>query len=73
MGNTTYNEAAESCARQLAKMFGSEEAAAKAIMEDPESMVAIAMDAHMAIMRKMALKAHMNPRSFASQVLSVVR
>ena len=70
---TTYEEAARSCARQLAAMFGSEADAAKALKEDPVAMVAIAMDAHMQSMRKMAVKAHMNKSAFAGQVLNAIK
>lgn len=69
----SYDEAAESCARHLARMFGSEAEAARALQEDPVTMVGIALDAHMKAMRKMAVQAHMNQSAFARQVLYVAR
>lgn len=73
MQNTdTYNEMAVSCARHLARMFGSVEDAAKALEEDPVAMVAIAIDAHMETMRTLTIAA-LTRRGFSDQVLSMVQ
>lgn len=67
------SEAAAACARHLAKMFGSEEDAIKALTEDPVTFAQIAMQSHMESARKMAVSAHMNQRAFAIEVLDQVR
>lgn len=73
MQNTdTYNEMAASCARHLASMFGSADDAAKALEQDPVSMVAIAIDAHMDTMRTLTIAA-LTRRGFSEQVLSMVQ
>lgn len=73
MKNTdTYNEMAASCARHLARMFGSAEDAAKALEQDPTAMVAIAIDAHMETMRKLT-NAALTRGDFSAQVLGMVQ
>lgn len=73
MQNTnTHNEMAASCARHLARMFGSAEDAAKALEQDPVAMVAIAVDAHMETMRTLT-NAALTRRGFSEQVLGMVQ
>lgn len=69
---TTYHEMAASCARHLARMFGSAEDAAKALEQDPTAMVAIAIDAHMETMRKLT-SAALTRKGFSEQILSMVQ
>lgn len=73
MQNTdTYHEMAASCARHLARMFGSAEDAAKALEQDPQAMVAIAIDAHMETMRTLTIAA-LTRGDFSAQVLGMVQ
>lgn len=73
MQNTnTYNEMAASCARHLARMFGSAEDAVKALEDSPIDMVAIAIDAHMETMRTLTIAA-LTRRCFSEQVLGMVQ
>lgn len=67
-----YHEMAASCARHLARMFGSAEDAAKALEDDPVSMVAIAIDAHMETMRTLTIAA-LTRGGFSEQVLGMVQ
>lgn len=73
MQNTdTYHEMAASCARHLARMFGSAEDAAKALEQDPTAMVSIAIDAHMETMRKLT-NAALTRKGFSEQILGMVQ
>lgn len=60
----TVNEAAEACARRLAKWFGGAEEAAAAMEADPIAMMEIALVDFMKERRALTLKVHMNPRPF---------
>lgn len=74
MQNTdTYHEMAASCARHIARMFGSAEDAAKALEQDPTAMVAIAIDVHMETMRKMTNAALTHRSALNAQILGMVQ
>lgn len=69
----TVEHAALSCANNLAKLFGSVEAAIEAITQDPEGMAEIAMAAFIKQQRAMTLAVHMNPQPFAKLVLNKIQ
>lgn len=65
--------AAEYCARALAKWFESEEEAAKAISEDPQAMVEIALADFLKTHRKLTSIALMKSNQFSNQLLASIR
>ncbi|SEP58269.1 hypothetical protein SAMN03159444_00123 [Pseudomonas sp. NFACC02] len=67
------NEAAASCAKLLAKWYGSEEAAIQALTQEAADTAQIAMMGHIKQQRAMTLSAHMNQRKFAGAVLHEVK
>lgn len=69
----TVNDAAEACARRLAKWFGSPEEAMAAMEDDPIAMMEIALADFMKAQRAMTLKVHMNPRPFARQCAELLQ
>lgn len=69
----TVNDAAESCARRLAKWFGSPEEAMAAMEDDPIAMMEIALADFMKAQRALTLKVHMNPRPFARQCAELLQ
>ena len=69
----TVNDAAESCARRLAKWFGGAEEAAAAMEADPIAMMEIALADFMKAQRALALKVHMNPRPFARECAELLQ
>ena len=70
---SVVDAAAASCARKLAKWFGSEQEAIEALLDDPVGMAQIAMGAHIKERRSMTLAAHMNPRAVSRQVLELIK
>lgn len=67
------NEAAASCAKLLAKWYGSEEAAIAALTQDTVDTAQIAMMGHIKQQRAMTLTAHMNQHKFARAVLHEIK
>lgn len=67
------NEAAASCAKLLAKWYGSDEAAIEALTQDTVDTAQIAMMGHIKQQRAMTLSAHMSDFKFARAVLHEVK
>lgn len=70
---SVVDAAAASCARLLAEWFGSEEEAAKALIEDPVAMAQIAMIEFMKQQREMTAKAISQPVKFSRAVLGAIK
>lgn len=66
------NDAAEACARRLAEWFGSAEAAADALRDNPAEMVGIALADHVKTTKRMAAAAHKQPVRTAQAVLEMI-
>lgn len=66
-------EAAASCAKLLAKWYGSEEAAIAALTQASADTAQIAMMGHIKQQRALTLSAHMNQHKFAGEVLHEIK
>jgi hypothetical protein len=66
------DNAAQSCANNLAKLFGGTEEAIAALEADPVAMAQILMADFIKAQRHMTLQVHMNPRAFSRVVLDQI-
>lgn len=67
------NEAAASCARKLAQLFGGIDEAIAALEADPADLADLAMREFIKDRRQMTLKVHMNPQAFSRQILNLIK
>lgn len=69
----TLNEAAKACATRLVNWFGAEAEAIAELQKDPVAMAQIAMADFMQSVRKIAVRAHMNPNAFSRECLDLIK